>query len=111
MSKIYELFLILNPTATEADEKKITDLIKKTVKDGSIKKTDNLGKKAFAYPIGKQREGTYVLHTITCDGEAIVSLRKVLALEQSILRFIILTLEERKKKSKDAVKSGKEKKK
>jgi ribosomal protein S6 len=97
MSKTYELLVVLNATVTEAEETKLVELIKKTVKDGSIKKSDDLGKKAFAYPIAKQREGKYVLHTISCDAVAIVTLRKVLAAESVILRFVILTVEERKK--------------
>ncbi len=53
----------------------------------------NLGIKNFFFPIKKNLKGRLVISYLECEADKINALDKRLRLEESILRFIIVTLE------------------
>lgn len=54
----YELVLVLRPSITSAQKKKLTDTIKGWLKDFTIK-SEEKGEKALAYKIKKETKGLY----------------------------------------------------
>ena len=90
----FELMLILQPKVAEKEEKHVLNLIKKHIdKSGKIIKEEKQGKKQFAYPIKKKKEGVYFLLTLEVDGKEIESLTKKLNLEQFVLRHLFIRKE------------------
>jgi len=61
MTRTYELMLIVKADFPVDDTAKRDALITKLTKGAKIIDLTNLGKKTFAYPIKKQKEGVYLL--------------------------------------------------
>lgn len=99
----YELTLILDPDLTTDAQKKLIAKIKKLIEDpptrqpagekGKVEKTDDLGKKDFAYPITKKTFGYYYLLIFSVSKEAIIIIDKKIKLEEGVLRYLLIKRE------------------
>ena len=95
-SRQYELVYIVSPEATEQE---ITDLhtqIEQIVQryNGTFDKTENWGRRKLAYDIGKHREGTYVVETITGSGELVKEIDRRLRVIDQVIRHLIVRVDE-----------------
>ena len=95
-SRQYELVYIVSPEATEQE---ITDLhtqIEQIVQrfTGTFDKTENWGRRKLAYEIGKHREGTYVVETITGSGELMKEIDRRLRVIDSVIRHLVVRVDE-----------------
>ena len=95
-SRQYELVYIVSPDATEQE---ITDLhtqIEQIVQrfHGTFDKTENWGRRKLAYEIGKHREGTYVVETITGSGELMKEIDRRLRVTDQVIRHLIVRVDE-----------------
>ena len=85
----YEVLTIADPRLTDEE---IAQLITR-LQDGmtglgiEVSRVDNWGKRRFAYPIAKQREGTYTVFEVRGEAAAMKELGRQLKLNESILRF------------------------
>ena len=61
---------------------------------GEIKKTEFWGLRSLAYKIKKNRKGHYVLLHIDAPTEAITEMERLMRLNEDVLRYISLRLEE-----------------
>ena len=70
-SRQYELVYIVTPDASEQDVTDLHTQIEQIIErfKGTLDKTENWGRRRLAYDIGKHREGTYVVETISGSGE------------------------------------------
>ena len=89
----YELVVVLDANKTD-DEiqqslKKIEDVI--TSNEGTIVQKDEWGKKRFAYPIEKKRDGYYTLYHFdsVTNNECLPELNRHLRIEEDILRSLV----------------------
>ena len=93
--KNYENLFIFDPGLGEEEVKGeiegITRLIDKY--KGKVEATNIWGKRIFAYPIKKKREGVYVLLEAKLPPESIGDIKKELDLKQKVLRYFILRKE------------------
>ena len=93
----YELVYIVTP---EASDQEVTDLhtqIEQIVQryNGTFDKTENWGRRKLAYEIGKHREGTYVVETITGSGELMKEIdRRLKVVTDSVIRHIVVRVDE-----------------
>ncbi len=101
MSRDYEIGFIINPEASEEDVKKITTSIEEVLKKGKakIENVDEWGRKKMAYPINNHFEGLYYFYKTQSPGEIISEVERRLKLSENVLRFIVLRLDERMKKT------------
>lgn len=101
MNREYEIGFIINPEASDEEVKKITSGIEDILKKGKakIENVDEWGKKKLAYPINNHREGIYFFYKTTAPGEIISEIERRLKLGEMVLRFIILRIDERMKKT------------
>jgi small subunit ribosomal protein S6 len=92
---IYEIMYIIPSRYTDTEIDGITASISKILETAGAKveKTDNLGKLKFAYPIKKERHGTYILTFIETEGETILKIDKDLTLAEEVLRHLIVKRE------------------
>ena len=98
MQNLYELMLLLKPSATADDEKKITEQIGKLIKTyGKIVSSASLGKKPLAYPIKKEVSGVYLLLTLELAGKEANRITEKLKLEELILRHLLVKKDSPKK--------------
>jgi small subunit ribosomal protein S6 len=61
---------------------------------GEIKKTEFWGLRSLAYKIKKNRKGHYVLLHIDAPAESITEMERLMRLNEDVLRYISLRLEE-----------------
>ena len=100
-SRQYELVYVISP---EVGEDGVTDLhtqVETIIKDlgGRIEKTENWGRRRLAYEIGKHREGTYIVDLIEGPGELIKELDRKLKVLDSVLRHLVVRVDEDLRKS------------
>jgi small subunit ribosomal protein S6 len=95
--KAYELLLMLNPSLEEEARAAVLDKIQGviTADGGVVDAVDGWGKRKLAFEIGKITEGEYVLvdfHTIPA---AIAELDRVLRITDPVIRFMLVSREDR----------------
>jgi small subunit ribosomal protein S6 len=88
----YELGLILHPEVEQADVTQAVDKIGQfvTAGGGEVTSVDVWGRRALAYPIRRQTEGTYVFLHAQLDPGALQDLERNLKLEEEILRYLLI---------------------
>lgn len=89
----YEIVAVLRP---DLDEEALGAALTRvnqriTEHGGSVTSQERWGKRKLAYPIKKYRDGFYVLTVFTLDAARIAPLRRVLGLNEELLRFAFAT--------------------
>ena len=93
----YELMYLLGSNVADDEVPKISASVLKFAEDfgASDVKETQLGKKKLAYPIGKTRNGHYVVVNFTMDTKNINTFdAKIRTMDNSIIRYLIVNLEE-----------------
>jgi small subunit ribosomal protein S6 len=93
----YELMYLLGSHVADDEVPKISANILKFAEDfGATEvKESQLGKKKLAYPIGKTRNGHYIVVNFVMDTKNINAFdAKIRTQDQSIIRYIIVNLDE-----------------
>lgn len=93
----YELMYLLGAQVADDEVPKISESILKFAADfgGTDIKETQLGKKKLAYPIGKTRNGHYVVVNFTMDGKNINTFdAKIHTQGTQIIRYLIVNLDE-----------------
>ncbi len=93
----YELMYLLGSQVADDEVPKISESILKFAADfgGTDIKETQLGKKKLAYPIGKTRNGHYVVVNFTMDGKNINAFdAKIHTQDTQIIRYLIVNLDE-----------------
>lgn len=87
----YETVIILSQTI--ADEAKVAFAEKMKaliILNGELTNVDEWGKKTLAYEIKKQKEGFYILFTFTATPDSIHEMDRVLGLDETVLKHMII---------------------
>ncbi len=103
----YECTFICSP---ELDSAKMEDIVSKVSKiieaaGGTIKNLQQLGKKKLAYNIKKFREGIYVYVEFNAEGSVVLSLENFFKVNDSIIRFLTVKIEQKKKAAAKKIKA------
>jgi small subunit ribosomal protein S6 len=95
-SRQYELVYIVTPEATEQEVADLHTQIEQIIQryHGTLDKTENWGRRKLAYEIGKHREGTYVVETITGSGELMKEIDRRLRVIDSVIRHLSVRVDE-----------------
>lgn len=97
--KNYELSVLFHPDLEmnlEPATTKIKDLIE--ANGGKITKEENDGKKRLAYTINKQDFAVYYYYELELPAEAPNKISNVLNITDEVLRYLLVTVDERKAK-------------
>jgi len=105
----YEIGFIINPEAGEEEVKKIIDSIVEIVQnqEGKIENIDEWGRRKLAFPIQRHNEGIYIFISAEAPGTVFTKVERRLKLNEKVMRFIMLRLDERMQKSNRLVKKWK----
>src|SRR3954470_23472087 len=95
-SRQYELVYIVSPEATDQEVADLHTQIEQIVQryNGTFDKTENWGRRKLAYDIGKHREGTYVVETITGSGELMKEIDRRLRVIDQVIRHLVVRVDE-----------------
>jgi small subunit ribosomal protein S6 len=91
----YELVCIVHPDLDENAFNGVVEKVRGWVSEsgGSIDKVDIWGRRRMAYRIRKQREGQYVLFTISLPPSTTTELDRNLRFQESVLRYMITVVD------------------
>ena len=95
-SRQYELVYIVTPDASEQDVADLHTQVEQIIErfKGTLDKTENWGRRRLAYEIGKHREGTYVVETITGSGELMKEIDRRLRVSDAVIRHLVVRVDE-----------------
>ena len=88
--RMYDLVVVLRPSLTEAQRKKLIDSIKKMLGDVKVAKEEEWGQKPLAYTIKKEAAGYYHLFKLETESVVPLDLEKKLLTNENILRHLLL---------------------
>ena len=99
--RVYELLFIADPNLGEPEVDALTSLVQGYIEkeSGKIQKIEKWGKKRLAYPIGKNREGSYVLMVANSPGSSISEVERRMRVTDGILRFLAVRIDAEMKKA------------
>ena len=106
----YELAVLYHPDL-EIDLDKAEKQVEKLVKDagGSIKETDNWGKRKLAYKIAGHDYAVYVFYTLELPGSGVSHLNNALNITGEVIRFLITKPDEKAIAKAEAMKVNRDK--
>lgn len=91
----YESVIILSANASEEAMAAFGEKMKELISaNGELTNVEEWGKKTLAYEIKKQTEGFYTLFTFTAKPEYIAELDRILKLDETVLKHMIVKLED-----------------
>jgi small subunit ribosomal protein S6 len=91
----YELVCIVHPDLDETAFNGVVEKVRGWISEsgGSVDKVDVWGRRRMAYRIRKQREGQYVLFTISLPPASTTELDRNLRFQESVLRYLITVVD------------------
>jgi len=101
--RLYDLIFIVRPATPEDEIKKVEHAVEHACseKGGKIEKTEHWGTRKLAYRVAKHREGIYVYFQIrTNHGELIHELERRLRVQDSVIKYLTVRLDEDIKRQK-----------
>jgi small subunit ribosomal protein S6 len=91
----YELMVVLDPNlddaAIDALNTRIQNLV--TQRGGSVESVESWGRKRLAYPIGRYRDGVYILSRFQLPPNAATEIERALKLNESVIRHLLVRAE------------------
>lgn len=96
----YELYLVLDAEAEEADVQAIVDRLTQIVQSGhnetlgEVIKVELRGKRRLAYPIKKKTEGQDVVFSFQSPPQVPAEMERVLKINERVLRYLLVRLDE-----------------
>jgi small subunit ribosomal protein S6 len=104
--RLYDLIYIARPATPEDELKKVEHAVEHAVteKNGKVEKTEHWGTRKLAYRVAKHREGIYVYFQIrTTHGDLIHELERRLKVQDSVIKYMTIRLDEDIKRQKKLV--------
>src|SRR5436190_21324685 len=91
----YEVVLVLRPDAPDDRTQAVTDRTTRQIvaAGGQIVKVAPWGRRRLAYPIDRQREGSYHIVVFEAPAEAISELERSLLITEEVLRHLVVRQE------------------
>ncbi len=92
----YELMVVLDPNLEDAAIEALNTRIQNMVsqRGGTIEKVDNWGRRRLAYPVGRYRDGVYVLSRFQLPPNAAGEIERALKLTESVIRHLLVRAED-----------------
>ncbi len=97
--RVYELMYIADPKVTDDDIKALNTDLEGIIEaeGGKVVKTDDMGRRPLAYRIKKHTDGYYFLFEIAGSGSEISELERRLRVNDKIIRFLTVRVDEERK--------------
>jgi small subunit ribosomal protein S6 len=94
--KQYELVYIVAPEATDEQVAAVHTEVEQVLGrfQGTLDRSEPWGRRKLAYPIGRYKEGIYVLEVFTAPGDAVKELDRRLKVADNIVRHLIVRVDE-----------------
>ena len=99
--RTYEVMFIVDTDATEDDITRLNENLQQVIREqgGTITKSENMGRRQLAYPIGRKTDGFYVLFEVEGSGREIAELERRMRVNDQILRYITVRVDEDRRRA------------
>jgi small subunit ribosomal protein S6 len=99
--RTYEVMFIVDTAASEEDITRLNENLQQIITDqgGTITKNENMGRRQLAYPIGRKKEGHYVLFEIDGSGREIAELERRMRVNDQVIRYITVRVDEDRRRA------------
>ena len=91
---VYESAVLINAALDDQQIDSILTRIKDLITNngGQIRELDNWGRKRLAYPVDKSKIGYYAIYRFDAPSDMIAKLERIYSLDEQILRYVTLKL-------------------
>ena len=91
----YELMVVLDPNLDESVIEALNTRIQNMVtqRGGTLESVESWGRKRLAYPIGRYRDGAYILSRFQMPPNAAAEIERALKLTESVIRHLLVRAE------------------
>jgi small subunit ribosomal protein S6 len=98
--RIYEELFILRPDLPEEETDQLIERLTTLIagQGGNVDKVDKWGVRKLAYRVQKRTEGFYVLLVFTAKPETVREVERQLRVQDQVMKFITVRIDERLKK-------------
>jgi len=105
----YETVFILKPTLSNEKVEEVLGKVKGIITsgNGTIILSDSWGKRRLAYPVKKNKEGTYYLLQFSADGNVVGVLENFFRTTDDVIKYITLKIKKSFKKKTEPKKDEK----
>lgn len=86
----YDLVIVVRPTLTDEERKRLVDTIKSFLEGVKFIKEDEWGQKPLAYSIKKEQAGYYYFFKFETEASVPAGFEQKLLLNENILRHLLL---------------------
>jgi small subunit ribosomal protein S6 len=92
---------IVDTDASEEDITRLNENLQQVITDqgGTITKNENMGRRQLAYPIGRKKEGHYVLFEVDGSGREIAELERRMRVNDQVIRYITVRVDEDRRRA------------
>lgn len=92
---------IVDTSATDEDITRLNENLQQIIKDqgGVVTKSENMGRRQLAYPIGRKTDGFYVLYEVEGSGREIAELERRMRVNDQVLRYITVRVDEDRRRA------------
>jgi small subunit ribosomal protein S6 len=99
--RVYEFLFIVDPNLGEPEVDALTAQVQGYVEKegGKIQKVEKWGKKRLAYPVGKHREGSYVLIVAESSGAIVKEVERRIGVMDNVIRHLTVRVDEELRKA------------
>ena len=99
--RTYEIVFIIDPDANDDEVMRLSESLQKIVtsQDGTVTKTEMMGRRQLAYEIKHKKEGIYVLLETEGSGREIAELERRMRVNDRILRYITVRVDEDRRRA------------
>jgi small subunit ribosomal protein S6 len=89
--RLYELMVVLDPNLDDAAVEALNTRIQTlaTQRGGNVESVEPWGRKRLAYPIGRHRDGIYILSRLQLPPNAADEIKRTLKLSESVIRHLL----------------------
>ena len=103
VNKYYETTVVVNGMLEDDAIKQVVDRTTEAITryGGTIKSTDEWGRRRLAYPINKKNNGYYIQFGVEAPGEMVPQMERFFHLEEQIIRHLMLQLDEKDLKNRE----------
>lgn len=97
--RLYEEVFIVKPDAADEEAESVIEQLSKTVTEqgGTIDNVDRWGRRKLAYRVAKYDEGNYVVVKFSAKPETVREVERRLRVNDLVLKFLTVRLDERLK--------------
>jgi small subunit ribosomal protein S6 len=99
--RIYEIVFIVDPDTPEGEATSLVENLQKIITDqgGTIARSESMGKRQLAYPIGRKSDGNYWLFEVEGTGAEIAELERRMRVSDAVIRYLTVRVDEDRRRA------------